>query len=180
MLYDVMIDLETLSVRPDASILVIGAIKFPRRGYLRSINDLDTFYRRITQKSCIEVGLRTDETTLDWWKTQNNDIRYEALENPDRVELKQALLEFSDWIATDTYCIWGNGDDFDCTILSEAYHRCGLQVPWKFWNTRDCRTIFDIANIGIQDLLQDNKHHALFDCYRQIVGVRLALKKLRL
>ena len=88
---DIMLDLETLSVRPDAAIIVIGAIKFFRKGNMLSIEDSDKFYKRITVESCKEAGLRIDEPTMEWWKSQDKNVLYEALENPDRVPLKQAL-----------------------------------------------------------------------------------------
>lgn len=176
---EVMLDIETLSVRPDAAIVVIGALKFSRTDKIRPMGEMDAFYRRIHIQSCKDVGLRIDKDTLIWWKSQPADIRYEALEDPNRVQLQQALCEFRDWMKP---CekVWGNGDDFDCTILGEAYSKCNLDIPWKFWNTRDCRTLFDLAGMSKDDLPPGNEHHALCDCYRQVVGVRKALKKLEL
>lgn len=176
---DIMLDLETLSTRPNAVIIVLAAIKFNRKGDLMPIEQLDTFYKRIDVKSCLELGLRADKNTIEWWKKQSPKIRYEALDHPVRSSLFIVLQEFKDWIDNNSR-IWGNGDDFDCTILGEAYIRAGMEIPWKFYNTRDVRTIFDLAGITKYDLPDDNEHHALYDCYRQIVGVKIALKKLKL
>ena len=48
---NVMLDLETLSVRPHAVILVIGAIKFNRNEIWsknsKTLKNFDTFYKRI-------------------------------------------------------------------------------------------------------------------------------------
>lgn len=172
-----MLDLETLSVRSDAAIIVIGAIKFNRNNYLKPLEEMETFYRLVDIESCTKAGLRIDEETKNWWHNQDYAVRYEALENPNRVSLKKALLDFSAWVRPNTK-IWGNGDDFDCSILAEAYHKCEIPVPWKFWLTRDCRTLFDIASIKNADLPKNSKHHALHDCYRQIVGVKKAFNKL--
>jgi len=174
---EVMLDLETLSVRSDAAIIVIGAIKFNRNDAVKKMENMDTFYRRIDIESCEKAGLRIDTETKNWWYEQEHDVRYEALENPDRVLLKNALLDFSAWISPSNK-IWGNGDDFDCSILAEAYAKCNLPIPWKFWMTRDCRTLFDIAHIKNKDLPNNSKHHALYDCYRQIIGVQKAFCKL--
>ena len=54
---DVMVDLETLSTRPHALILVIGAVKFNRKRKMPDLKKMDTFYRRITISSCIEKGM---------------------------------------------------------------------------------------------------------------------------
>lgn len=174
-----MLDLETLSVRPNAVILIIGAVKFSRAGSLKPLKKMDVFYRRIELDSCAELGMRVDKATVDWWKQQDEKVYYEALENPDRVPIRQALEEFSIWMRG---CkkIWGNGDDFDCTILGEAYDLCAIEKPWNFWDTRDVRTLFDLAGVRKCDLPTDNEHHAVYDCYRQIVGVKRAFKKLRM
>jgi hypothetical protein len=180
---DVMMDLETLSVRPDAVILIIGAVKFNRnytyKEYIsnKDLFKLNCFYKRITITSCLEQGLRKDPETEHWWNEQDEDIKYEAISHPDRVSLKQALSEFSKWYGN-SKCIWGKGSSFDCTILGEAYKRCNMEIPWKFWLVRDLRTIMDLGNVKMSELPQYNKHHALWDCYRQIIGFQRSMKNL--
>ena len=183
---DIMIDLETLSTRPHAAILIIGAIKFDRTKTISetcTIADLalmDTFYRRITIKSCIRVGLHVDESTEKWWNEQDDDVKYEAISNPDRISLKEALKDFKKWLGRDRNLkIWGNGSSFDCTILGEAYKRCGMEVPWKFWLERDLRTVMELGGVQSSELPQYNKHHALYDCYRQIIGFQTSMKNIR-
>lgn len=182
--YEVMVDLETLSTRPGGVILIIGAIKFKRNEIWnenidkKDLEKFDTFYKRITIDSCIEKGMIVDSETLKWWNKQDNVIKYEALNNPDRIPIKQALQEFSNWFGNDRTLIWGNGSSFDCGILGEAYKRCDMTIPWKFWLERDLRTIMDIGGVRACDLPQYNKHHALFDCYRQIVGLKRALRNI--
>jgi len=67
---EIMLDLETLSVRSNAAVVIIGAIKFNRYEKLKPLNDLDTFYRRINIKSCTDIGLHIDKNTVNWWNTQ--------------------------------------------------------------------------------------------------------------
>jgi hypothetical protein len=183
--YEVMLDLETLSTKPGAVILVIGAIKFRRNDKLnenidmKSLENLDTFYRRITIKSCIDVGLSIEKETEKWWNEQDEEVKYEALTNPDRVSIKQALREFNVWFGNDSRTkIWGNGSSFDCGILAEAYRKCDMEPCWKFWLERDLRTIMDIGRVRPSDLPQYQKHHALFDCYRQIIGFQRSIKNI--
>lgn len=180
---EIMLDLETISVRPDASIVIIGAIKFKRGEKYdekKTYEDLDSknvFYRRITLDSCKSIGLREDEETKEWWSQQDEDVRFEALDHPDRVTIKEALKDFSKWFMYSS-CIWGNGSSFDITILGEAYAKCGMKPPWKFWLVRDLRTLFDLGRIRMKDLPDNGKHHALHDCYRQIIGLQKSLKNL--
>jgi DNA polymerase III epsilon subunit-like protein len=184
---DVMMDLETLSVRPNAVILVIGAIKFkrgetwPEKITEKDLKKLDTFYIRIKIDSCKNIGLHVDKETQKWWSIQDSDVRYEALENKDRVTIGEALRKFKQWFGTNPRTkIWGNGSSFDCTILGEAYKRCGMKVPWKFWLERDLRTIMDLGEVRACDLPQYKKHNALYDCYRQILGFQRSEKNLGL
>ena len=175
---DVMIDIESLSVAPNATILTIGAIKFNRKGSLKSMEEYDSFYIRIDPQSCEDIGCHTDPDTVEWWQNQPSEAIYEALENPDRVSIKSALTKLSEWFGDVEY-VWANSPSFDCVILESAYSLCNMEMPWKFWVNRDCRTLFDIANICKSDMPRNEKHHALYDCYRQIVGVKKALKKLK-
>ncbi len=184
---NIMVDLETLSVRPHAAILVIGAIKFKRgETWPEKITDdelkkRDHFYIRIKLDSCINAGLHVDKETQKWWSEQEKDVKYEALENPDRVTIKTALKAFKEWVGTKSRTkIWGNGSSFDCSILGEAFKRCGMTPCWAFWLERDLRTIMDLGNVRACDLPQYGKHNALYDCYRQIIGFQRAEKNLQL
>ena len=177
---EVMIDIETLSTRPNAVILTIGAIKFDRKGPLKKLEEMDQFYVRISKESCELSGMIIDEGTVQWWSRQDKEIQYEALENPvDRLEIKDALVKLKEWIGHSTL-IWGNGSDFDCTILTEAYKLCNLKPPWSFWNTRDVRTAFDFGKVHVWDLPDNFKHHPVHDCYRQIIGLKRSLENLKL
>jgi hypothetical protein len=177
---DVMIDIETLSTRPNAVIVSIGAIKFSRVGVTPELDEMDSFYTRVSRESCELLGMHVDPNTLEWWKKQDADIRYEALENPvDRLTIKDALSSLSKWFGRSQF-IWGHGDDFDCVVLNEAFTICNMKVPWQFWNTRDTRTLFDIAGIRNSDLPANDKHHPIHDCYRQFIGVKKALSKLNI
>jgi hypothetical protein len=176
---DVMIDIETLSTNSNAIILTIGAVKFNRNTELPCLEDCDTFYRRINIDSCKILGMHSDNTTEKWWYTQDEKTRYEALLNPDRQSITNVLLDFSKWYKGSKY-IWGHGDDFDCVILNNAYKASKIKAPWQFWNTRDTRTVFDLANIHINDISVTEAHHALHDAYRQVKCILLAFNKLGL
>lgn len=175
---DVMIDLETLSTRPNAVILVIAAVKFNRTGKLTELKEMDTFYLRIDINSCLRKAMHSSQDTRDWWNKQDKAIREEAFGQP-REDLSIALRQFVEWFG-DTEYIWSHGATFDIVIMNEAFRRCGLEAPWKFWNCRDTRTIYDIAGIRNNELPQAAKHHALYDCHRQIWGVKKAMNRLGL
>lgn len=175
---NVMLDLETLSTRPNALILTIGAIKFTRGGDMLPLDQYDTFYRRIDWEKCTGLGMHISRDTMDWWRVQDTNSKYEAFLNPDRVPIQTALSEFSAWFGNDKP-IWSNGSDFDCVVLGEAYEACQMTRPWKYTSIRDCRTIIDLARLNMNDIPKtDHPHHALYDCYRQINAVKQCIVKL--
>lgn len=176
---EVMIDLETLSLRSNASILVLAAIKFSRKDPEKNLSDMDIFYAKISKSSCEKIGMHIDNNTLEWWKTQKPEIRNEIFSEP-RENIKDVLIRFSEWFKG---CekIWSHGATFDIPILAEAYSLCGLAVPWKFWNARDTRTLFDLTDINIWKIPDKDlhPHHALHDCYRQIKAVKQGFRLLK-
>jgi hypothetical protein len=173
----VMIDIETLSTTPNALILTIGAIKFDTlKTISNDIKKTNNFYKRIvidTNNDKFDV----DELTQIWWNNQEKSAKYEALVNPDRIPLKQALLEFNIWFGKSKY-IWSNGSVFDIVILENAYKVCNIVVPWNFWNIRDVRTAMDMADVIKNDIDIKNPHHSLNDCHWQIKAVNLCYEKL--
>jgi len=177
---DIMIDIETISTASNAVICSLAAIKFDRFGKTPILEDMNQIYIRVSIESCEVLGMHKDQGTIDWWKTQSADIRYEAMENPvDRVDIKTALQKLSGWIGNSRNTkIWSHGDDFDCVILANAYKTCSQRVPWEFWNTRDTRTLYDIASVRVVEQHPDKKHHPLHDCYNQIYAVHESLTKL--
>lgn len=176
---EVMIDIETMSTEPNAAILTIGAIKFSKNQVVKKLDTYDSFYVRITRESCTNIDCHYDPNTENWWSKQPAVARYEALENPDRVGLGEALYRLSDWMGN-SKIVWANSPNFDCIILENAYKKYNLEVPWKFWDLRDVRTLMSVAGVTRRDIPTNTQHHALHDCYRQIVGVRNSIIKLSL
>jgi len=177
---NVMIDIETLGTSPNSVIATIGAMKFSRKGILKPINDMYSFYRRINLDSCYALGMVSDEETIKWWEEQEEKSREEIYDSSNRISIEQALQELSEFIGNNnnTY-IWANGPHFDCVILENAFKKCNINLPWKYWNIRDCRTIYDFCNIKLRDINGDYQHNALYDCYRQIYALKLSFDKFK-
>lgn len=173
-----MIDLETYGKRPGCVVLSVGAIKFDRAPQISPLEQMETFYQRVNLDSCRRLGLFEDRLTVEWWQHQPTEAYYEAVENPDRAPVEKVLTDLSEWFNGSRY-IWCNGLTFDVPILNEVYYRCKLPIPWQYWDTRDTRTIWDVAGIRKSDMPDQNKHHPVYDCYRQIVGVKKAFGRLK-
>jgi hypothetical protein len=174
-----MIDLETLATHPNAIILSIGCIKFDLedRNIASDIlqNGEKSFYRRITISSCEDIGLEKENSTVEWWSKQSYEMRREVGLTDEKVDtshIKNVLSDLNKWIGRSDYTVWCNGASFDFPILSNAYRKCGLIPFWKFWNERDCRTVFALHKKQLKNYTGNDAHNALLDCYHQIRCLR--------
>lgn len=176
---NIMLDLETLGNRAGCGILSIGAVFFdPHTGDIR-----DEFYAVINRKSCLSKGLHEDEGTLAWWSQQSAAARKvlaEAETSPKG--LGGALVEFQGYLQKygkrDLY-VWGNGSEFDNTIMAEGYRVCSIPLPWQFWNNRCFRTLKGLSGIPYSTP-RGVAHNALDDAKGQAEAAIRMLKKLGL
>ena len=167
-----MIDLETIATTPNATILTIGAQGFDP--FSDCFSDV-TFYKRILVDS--QPTRHVDDDTLAWWGRQSAEAQHEAFgDGPDRVDIKEALEELSK-IAFRHTRIWANGVMFDIGILEDAMKEYGVNVPWKFWQIMDARTVFKLVP-SLGSAGSTNSHNALEDCVNQIDMLQRAFKKL--
>jgi len=175
---EIMLDLETLSTKNNASILTIGAIRFDRN----SFKIKEQFYKRITKESNEHFNRHFDDQTMSWWTKQSEQAKKEIFENKNRINLSTALQELS------IFCrgaskIWANGVAFDIPILESAYEACDLDTPWRFWNVRDVRTIYDLGDITLNNFKRQNEldsdhHNALADCMTQLLCFEQAMNNI--
>lgn len=169
-----MLDLETWGTRPGCSIRSIGAVIFdPWQSGLGA-----EFYANVDGESCSSAGLTVDPDTAEWWESQSPEAR--AHLRGTRRTLDYALtLVSAFWRANGATFIWGHGASFDPPILEACFRAVGTPVPWKFWDIRDTRTLFDLANVSLKDFPRAGTHHnALDDAKHQALAVQAAYKKL--
>jgi hypothetical protein len=155
---EIMLDLETLGLSPNAVIATIGACKFSEGAIV------DEFYAKVDTADCVKRGLKSDPATVDWWKRRPIEANREVFAGL-RVSLLAALESFASWMGEDQP-IWGNGSDFDNVILSEAFRAVGLTRPWSFWNNRCYRTAMSILP-KVDVKITGIRHHALHDARYQ-------------
>ena len=168
---DIMLDLETLSTRPDATICTFGAIKFnPYTGEQGA-----GLYYRISVDEQIELGRHVDDNTIEWWGKQAEDVREEALGDGDRISLEQFTKTLNKFlVGADN--IWAQGPVFDIVILENLYRQLEKPCPWNFWQIRDSRTLLSTHG----DPREKNKeglHNALEDSVSQAEAVHYVFKE---
>lgn len=171
---DVMIDVETMSVRHDAAIVAIGAVKFDRRAHIGVLTDPDNpeykhFYCTIELESCMEAGLRVDGPTINWWLLQSDEARATLREEP-HFDLQQALGEFWNWYGPNSLMTWGNGM-LDCATIRNAYLAFHGVTPFNFRHERCYRTMRE-EYPDVPFVEPKLKHHALQDAIAQAVHIQ--------
>ena len=180
-----MVDIETLSTDSNAIILTIAAIPFGPDGKLIMQDDY-YFYEKIDLNSYNKYNNQFDFnwSTLLWWLQQDKEPLNDAfLQNP-RYPIDTVLQDFINWL--NITCdllndkrinIWSHGKDFDAVILQNAFKVCGLECPWKFWDTRDTRTIYAFSNVNLKNIPMPEgykAHNAVGDCLKQIKGIEIS------
>jgi len=171
---DVMIDIETASIKYNACILSIGIVAF---NLYSPSDNTDSLELLIDKKSCDDLNLHTCENTMKWWSTQKPEVRRRAFEDGPRLNIKEALIKLNDFCKK-YKCkrYWSQGINFDYIVLENAYTQLNMNPTWKFWQLRDSRTI--------QHMLSDtpNKpedaHDAISDCKHQIKVIQYVYNKL--
>lgn len=174
---DVMIDLETLGTKPGCVVISIGAVFFDYKtmelgAYMHAI---------INKQSSMELGLFTQQDTIEWWDRQSIEAR-EVLTIADGmgITVDEALNEFAKFLGHDArhVNVWGNGSDFDNVILAEVYDKAKVSVPWRFYNNCCYRTLKKLApdikmsRVGVH-------HNALDDARSQALHAMLILRSIR-
>lgn len=173
---DLMIDLETLDILPTAAVLTVGAVKFDPYGDELNSPAMDSLYIKIDLDSSDAVGCTVDDNTIAWWASQDQDAQDAAFDPTDRVDVAEAMKQLYKF-AWGTKRVWSHGAGFDAIICENLFRKTGRAIPWKFWEVRDTRTIFDL---GIDPQRPPVlKHHALEDAWNQAVGVQNVMRKLR-
>lgn len=176
---NVMLDLETLGTQPGSVVLSIGAVAFdPDEGIGAS------FYTVVSVEDSLRLGLTIDASTLRWWAKQARTTYVEALGEGSEgyvLTLTDALRTFSRWLEINTsgenVRMWGNGADFDLTLLLTCYRKAGIEAPWKFWNHRCYRTLKSLRpDVRLE---KSNNHNALDDARNQAEHAVVLLRAMR-
>ena len=173
----IMIDLETLGTNPDAPIIAIGAVLFdPATGEQGA-----TFYEAVDFEDACRRGAASG-STIKWWLGQSDAARAAVVKG--EALLEDVLRRFRMFCVEESSAapiVWGNGATFDISILEHAHRQIGRNVPWKFFDVRDCRTVAALGE-GLdvdRSMAKGVAHHALDDAVSQARWVSEIWMKLR-
>lgn len=165
---DVMLDLETLSTRPESVILTIGAVKFDPFG--KEVDTDSGLYYRVNVDEQLAMDRHVLESTIEWWGKQPEDVRDEALGEHERTSLEDMTVGLNRFLVG-VENIWCQGPAFDIVILENLYRQLSKPTPWHFWQIRDSRTLFGVHG-DPREKGRTGAHNALIDCYYQARAVQ--------
>lgn len=151
----VMVDIETLDTERTAVILSLGAVVMnsAEEHTLYLEFDSDTQYERTKSQS-----------TIEWWNQQPIPAPKGSM------TLVDGLKAFKLWLSAlrAEPIIWCKGTDFDTAILAHAYAHNRIEIPWKYNNVRDVRTLKKL-HPQLTYATNHQPHHALQDAINQAV-----------
>jgi exodeoxyribonuclease VIII len=175
----IMIDTETWGQMPDSALRSIGAVTFdPCGDPCGHIHKEQVFYCNVDRVSCEAIGLVVYPETEAWWGKQATEAQDALQDDPWHIRYALDRLELW-WQSVGATHLWCNGAGFDEPILRLAYGRIDRRTPWKFWNIRDTRTIWDVGCVNQKDISRAGApHHALHDARHQAKCVTLAYQRL--
>lgn len=166
-----MIDTETGGTSAGCAIFSIGAVIFDP--YTDS-EPKSEFYVEISHASNMEIGLRFDRATMDWWKKIGTPPNGET-------HILQAITDLHTWIKRNLplTAYWANSPSFDISIINYVMRLYRMEWPLAHWLERDVRTMKAIAWPNNEYKL-NNGHNALDDAKNQARLIQDAYYTLRL
>ena len=153
---NVVVDVETMSLRPDAAIVSLAAVPFDPECSLEGMPFLEEcFYEVVNATTCALYGMRFDMDTVSWWAARSEEEKAELLSLPPlgigaAMESFHAFLEGLKEKHGSELHIWTQGSDFDIPVLKNANSLVlpGVALPWSYRGIRDSRT-FVLETLGM-------------------------------
>ena len=152
-----MLDLETFGTEAGCVIRSIGAIVFdPWKGIG------EEFYRNITEEDQVILGAVKDPQTVAWWAKQSKESQ--EIFAVDQVRLEIAVTDFNKfWRRNGLKYLWSQGSNFDGVLWEWSTKLVDHTVPWKFYDTRDTRTAYDVAGYDPRSMKRKGVYHNALD-----------------
>lgn len=186
----IIVDTETLGIKPDSVVLSIGATAFSL--VPNGSNDFQKyiqhgFYAKLNIRDQITTyGRKINEDTVAWWKSQSVEAQNVLRPSADDMLMSDALNALNAWIKRvqgykwkDSY-VWCRGNYFDFPILESMYDQAGIKCGYNTWKIRDVRTYIDILTGDTwgkyeprngtprEFIAHDALHDAAMDAYRMV------------
>ncbi|WP_420002149.1 3'-5' exonuclease [Acinetobacter sp. LF10] len=154
-----MLDFETLDVAECPVILSMGVVVFNEDGIV------DSFFEKIDQHSCLDLGCTVSVDTLLWWEEQSDTAKKSAFGGTTNIGYAMGML-------VDLYkkyeCeeIWSKGAIADIRWANNILDKLDMKKPWKFSREMCFRTYLKYSHkVDFQP--SGEAHNALDDAINQ-------------
>jgi len=177
----VMLDSETLAIATDAAVLQIGAAAWRFREPAEEIENPqveDTAFRSFDEplnlQAQIDLGRTLNADTIGFHLRLGADCLKKSINCSE--PLAETLIAFANFFNDlDDYAVLARGVAFDMPIIESLMVKVGIQVPWKYNQVWDHRTIVNLmGDPGIKRPETYVNHDGYWDArfqLRQLIGV---------
>jgi hypothetical protein len=172
-----MVDIETLSLQPNAVVLSIGAVRFDPHSDIVASH----FNANVNAQPQIAAKRDVDASTVGWWLSQSEQARNAVSSSllglaPDPETVLRLLNDFV-CEEPDTR-LWGYGATFDNAALRSLYNDFNVKPAWSYKHDRCARTIANLEAATTVPKLEfaGVKHNAYHDALNQARYVQHILK----
>lgn len=178
---DIMLDIETCGLEPNAAWLSVAMIPFNMDG--SPVEQAEEYQAKIELTSCFMSSMSFDVDTQHWWSEQDPVVKMELIQG-EKKPVNQVAGELWNILnaLSDNYdlVLWSQGSDFDFPKLEYCFRVfVGRKAPYNYWNKRDARTYVREMGVDSRQIeRKGNRHAAADDCRHQIVLLQLAYQKL--
>lgn len=189
---DIMLDLESLSLDHNTSLLQVSALEFDIN--TGTIRDKFDEYIDITKNE----ELVYSSSTLSFWLNGNKEAFNEIIKLGNKSE-ETVIKEFHDWVScyineygSKNVFVWANGLLFDLNVIETKFKKYGLEDTIYYGNKLDFRSILktvayftnkDYNDIYVlaEEYLKEKglAHNALYDNYSQISALIYCVNKIK-
>ena len=173
---NIMVDLETASIKENAAILSWAMVAFTTDG--REC-DIEPFYKTVNLTSCFMTGMSIEQDTQDWWMKQSPESRAAILQAGGD-NIFSVSYDAHCWLSAlaesyDLY-MWCRGIDFDLPKIEWCFRKFLEQdAPYKYSHKMDVRTVLKFMQIDqTQFQFEGVKHNSVDDCRHDIKMVQRA------
>ncbi len=183
---DIVIDFETLDTAHTTKVVSVAAVAFDVNTDLRDC----VAENKVISYECKFVLSGQDNRTfspetLKWWSEQSDEAKAKAFGPGGRVSLWDGTNGLINFIKRyRPFNVWACGPEFDMKILESLCDELGIELPVKFWQYRDVRTLEmavfrrNTRKPRGRHYLGGTAHDALDDCIMEGVVVQQALQLL--
>lgn len=168
----IIIDIETLGRRNNAAITQVGIIPTDK-----NFNALDQYLIQIDPNVWNTCDRTFTGETLLWWMKQTNTpvSKFPTQIANSYKDLVEKINYVFKRYNTEDSIVWTKGS-MDLFCLKDLYEYFNMDIPWKFWQPRDIRTVKEIMK-DWKICKNTNIHNALEDAFIESKELQINLIK---